>query len=133
MLKAKKKKKNLVGDSLQCTCTSRNVASTILTKMIDLLFFLFFLGKATISNDGATILKTLDIVHPAAKTLVDIAKSQDAEVKCFKVYEELLVTSIVRASHLGHRRKQTVTEGNRRSQKETDCQQNSNCKNLKNN
>jgi len=37
-------------------------------------------GKATISNDGATILKTLDIVHPAAKTLVDIAKSQDAEV-----------------------------------------------------
>ena len=39
-----------------------------------------FAGKATISNDGATILKTLDIVHPAAKTLVDIAKSQDAEV-----------------------------------------------------
>ncbi|KAK9873629.1 hypothetical protein WA026_023414 [Henosepilachna vigintioctopunctata] len=36
--------------------------------------------KATISNDGATILKLLDIVHPAAKTLVDIAKSQDAEV-----------------------------------------------------
>lgn len=33
-----------------------------------------------ISNDGATILKTLDIVHPAAKTLVDIAKSQDSEV-----------------------------------------------------
>jgi T-complex protein 1 subunit eta len=37
-------------------------------------------GKATISNDGATIMKLLDIVHPAAKTLVDIAKSQDAEV-----------------------------------------------------
>lgn len=37
-------------------------------------------GKGTISNDGATILKLLDIVHPAAKTLVDIAKSQDAEV-----------------------------------------------------
>merc|ERR1719309_1721930 len=37
-------------------------------------------NKATISNDGATILKLLDIVHPAAKTLVDIAKSQDAEV-----------------------------------------------------
>lgn len=37
-------------------------------------------GRATISNDGATILKKLDIVHPAAKTLVDIAKSQDAEV-----------------------------------------------------
>ncbi|XP_023693913.2 T-complex protein 1 subunit eta [Paramormyrops kingsleyae] len=37
-------------------------------------------GKATISNDGATILKLLDVIHPAAKTLVDIAKSQDAEV-----------------------------------------------------
>ncbi|KAK2587589.1 hypothetical protein KPH14_003717 [Odynerus spinipes] len=37
-------------------------------------------GKGTISNDGATILKLLEIVHPAAKTLVDIAKSQDAEV-----------------------------------------------------
>ncbi|XP_070503589.1 T-complex protein 1 subunit eta [Chironomus tepperi] len=37
-------------------------------------------GKATISNDGATIMKLLDIVHPAAKTLVDIARSQDAEV-----------------------------------------------------
>jgi T-complex protein 1 subunit eta len=33
-------------------------------------------GKATISNDGATIMKLLDVVHPAAKTLVDIAKSQ---------------------------------------------------------
>ena len=36
--------------------------------------------KATISNDGATILRLLDIVHPAAKTLVDIARAQDAEV-----------------------------------------------------
>lgn len=37
-------------------------------------------GKTTISNDGATIMKLLDIVHPAARTLVDIARSQDAEV-----------------------------------------------------
>ena len=37
-------------------------------------------GDVTISNDGATIMKLLDIVHPAAKTLVDIARSQDAEV-----------------------------------------------------
>lgn len=37
-------------------------------------------GHVTISNDGATIIKLLDIVHPAAKTLVDIAKSQDDEV-----------------------------------------------------
>lgn len=37
-------------------------------------------GKITISNDGATILKLLDVVHPAAKTLVDISRAQDAEV-----------------------------------------------------
>jgi len=37
-------------------------------------------GSVTISNDGATIMKLLDIVHPAAKILVDIAKSQDSEV-----------------------------------------------------
>ena len=37
-------------------------------------------GNVTISNDGATIMKLLDIVHPAAKILVDIAKSQDSEV-----------------------------------------------------
>lgn len=42
-------------------------------------------GKATISNDGATIMKLLEIVHPAAKTLVDIAKSQDAEVNKYKL------------------------------------------------
>jgi T-complex protein 1 subunit eta len=34
----------------------------------------------TISNDGATLIALLDIVHPAAKTLVDIARSQDNEV-----------------------------------------------------
>lgn len=37
-------------------------------------------GTATISNDGATILKLLDIVHPAARALVDVARAQDAEV-----------------------------------------------------
>eukprot|EP00471_Norrisiella_sphaerica_P000494 CAMPEP_0184479826 /NCGR_PEP_ID=MMETSP0113_2-20130426/1397_1 /TAXON_ID=91329 /ORGANISM="Norrisiella sphaerica, Strain BC52" /LENGTH=542 /DNA_ID=CAMNT_0026857985 /DNA_START=58 /DNA_END=1686 /DNA_ORIENTATION=+ len=36
--------------------------------------------KVTISNDGATVISLLDIVHPAASTLVDIAKSQDEMV-----------------------------------------------------
>uniref|UniRef100_A0A3Q3WLW3 Uncharacterized protein n=1 Tax=Mola mola TaxID=94237 RepID=A0A3Q3WLW3_MOLML len=47
-------------------------------------------GKATISNDGATILKLLDVVHPAAKTLVDIARSQDAEVRSLYVFQDIL-------------------------------------------
>ena len=37
-------------------------------------------GSVTISNDGATILKKLEVAHPAARTLVDISRSQDAEV-----------------------------------------------------
>ena len=32
--------------------------------------------QVTISNDGATIMRLLEIVHPAAKTLVDISMSQ---------------------------------------------------------
>lgn len=46
-------------------------------------------GKATISNDGATILKLLEIVHPAAKSLVDIARAQDAEVLKVVSYRSL--------------------------------------------
>ena len=34
----------------------------------------------TISNDGATIVKLLDVEHPAARTLVDISIAQDNEV-----------------------------------------------------
>ena len=40
----------------------------------------FVQGRVTISNDGATLMKLLDIVHPAAKVLADISISQDAEV-----------------------------------------------------
>jgi thermosome len=38
------------------------------------------LGDVTITNDGATILDKAEIQHPAAKMLVHVAKSQDAEV-----------------------------------------------------
>ena len=37
-------------------------------------------GEVTITNDGATILKMLDIEHTAAKVLVDLAQLQDEEV-----------------------------------------------------
>ncbi|MCE4608437.1 MAG: TCP-1/cpn60 chaperonin family protein [Caldisphaeraceae archaeon] len=37
-------------------------------------------GDITISNDGATIVKEMEIQHPAAKLLVEIAKAQDSEV-----------------------------------------------------
>jgi thermosome len=38
------------------------------------------LGDVVITNDGVTILKEMDIEHPAAKMIVEIAKAQDDEV-----------------------------------------------------
>ncbi|KAK9750056.1 hypothetical protein RND81_02G170300 [Saponaria officinalis] len=38
------------------------------------------IGDVTITNDGATILKMLEVEHPAAKVLVDLAELQDKEV-----------------------------------------------------
>jgi T-complex protein 1 subunit alpha len=38
------------------------------------------IGDVTITNDGATILKLLEVEHPAAKILVQLAELQDAEV-----------------------------------------------------
>jgi T-complex protein 1 subunit alpha len=38
------------------------------------------IGDVTITNDGATILAQLDIEHPAAKVLVELAQLQDQEV-----------------------------------------------------
>ncbi|MGI0026246.1 MAG: thermosome subunit beta [Nitrosopumilaceae archaeon] len=38
------------------------------------------LGDVTITNDGATILKEIDVQHPAAKMMVEIAKAVDNEV-----------------------------------------------------
>ncbi|MGD9779035.1 thermosome subunit beta [Methanomethylovorans sp.] len=38
------------------------------------------LGDVVITNDGATILKEMDIEHPAAKMIVEVSKTQDDEV-----------------------------------------------------
>ncbi len=38
------------------------------------------MGDIVITNDGATILKEMDIEHPAAKMIVEVAKTQDDEV-----------------------------------------------------
>ncbi|PSN87370.1 thermosome subunit, partial [Candidatus Marsarchaeota G1 archaeon OSP_B] len=37
-------------------------------------------GDVTITNDGATIVKDMEVEQPAAKMLVEVAKAQDAEV-----------------------------------------------------
>uniref|UniRef100_A0A1I7VRC7 T-complex protein 1 subunit eta n=1 Tax=Loa loa TaxID=7209 RepID=A0A1I7VRC7_LOALO len=61
---------NVIADSVRTTLGPRGMDKLIIDSK----------GKTTISNDGATILKLLDVVFPAAKVMVDIAKSQDAEV-----------------------------------------------------
>ncbi|KAI9125392.1 hypothetical protein K1719_004008 [Acacia pycnantha] len=38
------------------------------------------IGDVTITNDGATILRMLEVEHPAAKVLVELAELQDKEV-----------------------------------------------------
>ena len=38
------------------------------------------IGDVTITNDGATILKQLEVEHPAAKVLVELSQLQDQEV-----------------------------------------------------
>ena len=38
------------------------------------------LGNIVVTNDGVTILKEMDIEHPAAKMLVEVAKTQEDEV-----------------------------------------------------
>lgn len=38
------------------------------------------IGDVTVTNDGATILRLLEVEHPAAKVLVELAQLQDEEV-----------------------------------------------------
>src|SRR4030067_1492671 len=38
------------------------------------------MGDVTITNDGATMLKEIDVEHPAAKMMVEVAKTTDTEV-----------------------------------------------------
>src|SRR5438876_10115965 len=38
------------------------------------------MGDVTITNDGATMLKEMDVQHPAAKMIIEVAKTIDNEV-----------------------------------------------------
>jgi T-complex protein 1 subunit eta len=61
--------------------------------------------NVTISNDGATLIGLLDIVHPAAKTLVDIAQSQDNQVG------DGTTSVVLTAGELLRQSKQFIEEG----------------------
>lgn len=72
-------KPQLISNINACQAVAEAVRTTLGPRGMDKLI-IDGKGKTTISNDGATIMKQLEIIHPAAKTLVDIARSQDAEV-----------------------------------------------------
>src|SRR5271157_4444103 len=55
------------------------VRSTLGPKGLDKLM-VDSLGDLTITNDGATILKQIDVQHPTAKMMVEVAKTQDNEI-----------------------------------------------------
>ena len=69
----------LLSNIAACLAVADTLASTLGPRGMDKLI-VNSRGEANITNDGATIVKLLDIIHPAARTLVDIARAQDAEV-----------------------------------------------------
>lgn len=56
-------------------------------------------GDVTISNDGATILKQLEIQHPAARLLVDLSELQDQEVGDGTTSVVLLAAELLRRAN----------------------------------
>ncbi|KAG8219424.1 chaperonin Cpn60/TCP-1 family [Butyriboletus roseoflavus] len=69
----------LLSNISACLAVAQTLSSTLGPRGMDKLI-VNERGEAQITNDGATILKLLDIIHPAARTLVDIARAQDAEI-----------------------------------------------------
>ncbi len=58
---------------------AETVRSTIGPKGMDKML-VAGMGDIVITNDGATIMKEMDVQHPAAKMLVEVSKTQDSEV-----------------------------------------------------
>lgn len=71
--------KGIIDNISACQLVASTIRTTLGPRGMDKLI-IDGKGAVTITNDGATILKKLDVVHPVAKTIVDIAKSQDAEI-----------------------------------------------------
>ena len=57
-------------------------------------------GDVTITNDGATILRLLEVEHPAAKVLVDLAELQDTEVGDGTTSVVIIAAELLRVSFI---------------------------------
>lgn len=69
----------LITNSNAIRAIASAVEGTIGPKGLDIMLVDRF-GEVTITNDGVTILKQMDVNHPAAKMLINIAKAQQEEV-----------------------------------------------------
>ncbi len=67
------------GNIMAAKVVSTSVKTTLGPKGMDKML-VNSIGDIVITNDGATILKEMDIEHPAAKMIVEVAKTQDEEV-----------------------------------------------------
>ena len=68
-----------IANIMAAVTLAETIRSSLGPKGMDKMLVTSF-GDVTISNDGATIVKEMDVQHPAAKMLVEVAKTQDAEV-----------------------------------------------------
>ncbi|XP_057503060.1 T-complex protein 1 subunit alpha-like [Actinidia eriantha] len=57
------------------------------------------ISDVTVSNDGATILKMLDIEHPGAKVLVELAELQDREVGDGTTSVVIIAAELLKRAH----------------------------------
>lgn len=70
----------LISNINACHAIGEILASTLGPRGMDKLLHNGNARRAIVTNDGATVMKELDIVHSAGKLLVDVAKSQDEEI-----------------------------------------------------
>jgi thermosome len=66
---------NIAAARVVAECVKSSLGPKGMDKMLVASF-----GDVTITNDGATILKEMDVQNPAAKMMVEVAKAQDQEV-----------------------------------------------------
>jgi T-complex protein 1 subunit alpha len=57
------------------------------------------MGEVLVTNDGATILKRLDVEHPASKMLVDLAQLQDQEIGDGTTSVVILAAEMLKRAH----------------------------------
>lgn len=107
----------LIGETVRTTLGPQGMDKMIVDSM----------GETTITNDGATILREMNIEHPTAKMIVEVAKTQEHEVgdgtttavviagELLKKAEELLEqnihpTTIIKGYGIASQKAQTILE-----------------------